>query len=132
MLADTHSNNNIPDVRYQLCSRVRLESELSIKKWGETPHFLSLYWIAPILLKEARLARGGIREHEVFLGHEIRSQLGPVTVCDSVSVADGRQGQGAGKGEGKRPLLSITTAIVFVSRVCFCIFLLKGVASNQL
>ena len=53
-------------------------------------------------------------------------------MCDGVSVADGRQGQGPGKGEGKRPLLSITIAIVFVSRVCCCIFLLKGVASNPL
>jgi len=76
VLAGTHRNNNLPHVGYQLCRRVQLESELSIKKWGETPHFLSLYWIAPILLKEARLARGGIRKHEVFSGHEIRSLAG--------------------------------------------------------
>jgi len=62
-------------------ARAYIESGLSIKKWGETPHFLSLYWIAPILLKEARLARGGIREHAVFLGREIRSLAG---TCDCV------------------------------------------------
>jgi len=50
--------------------------------------------------REAWLARGGIREHEAFLGHEMRGPAG--TGPGSVSMAGGRQGQGAGKGDGVR------------------------------
>jgi len=45
---------------------------------------------------EARLARGGIREHDAFVGHEMRGPAG--TGRGGVSIAEGREGQGAGKG----------------------------------
>jgi len=48
----------------------------------------------------ARLARGGIREHDAFLGHEIRGPAG--TWRGGVSMAVGRKGQGARKGNGVR------------------------------
>jgi len=51
-----------------------------------------------------QLARGGIQKHDAFLGHEIRGPAG--TECGDVSMAGGREGQGAGKGEG--PSLAIT------------------------
>jgi len=44
---------------------------------------------------EVRLARGGIREHDVFLGHEMRSPAG--TGRGGVSIAGAREGQGARK-----------------------------------
>ena len=50
--------------------------------------------------REARLARGGIREHDAFLGHEIRGPAG--TGRGGVSMAGGREGQGARKGNGGR------------------------------
>ena len=43
--------------------------------------------------REARLARGGIREHDAFLGHEMRGSAG--TGRGGVSMAGGREGQGA-------------------------------------
>ena len=46
--------------------------------------------------REARLARGGILEHDAFLGHETRGPAG--TVRGVVSMAGGREGQGARKG----------------------------------
>jgi len=49
---------------------------------------------------EARLARGGIREHVAFLGHEMRSTAG--TGRGGVSMVGGREGQGARKGNGVR------------------------------
>ena len=53
---------------------------------------------------EARLARGWIREHDAFLGHEMRGPGG--TGRDGVSMAGGREDQGARKGEG--PSLAIS------------------------
>jgi len=50
--------------------------------------------------KEARLAQGGIREHDAFLGHEMRGQAG--IGRGGVSMAGGREGQGARKGNGVR------------------------------
>jgi len=50
--------------------------------------------------REARLARGGIREHDAFLGHEMRGPTG--TGRCGVSMAGGREGQGASKGNGVR------------------------------
>jgi len=44
------------------------------------------------------LARGGIREHDMFLGHEIRGPAG--TERGGVSMAGGLEGQGARKGNG--------------------------------
>jgi len=50
--------------------------------------------------REVRLARGGIREHDTFLGHEMR---GPArTGRGGVSMAGGREGQGVRKGNGVR------------------------------
>jgi len=46
--------------------------------------------------REARLARGGIREHDAFLGHKMRGPAG--TGRGGVSMAGGREGQGARKG----------------------------------
>ena len=50
--------------------------------------------------REVRLAWGGIREHNAFLGHEMRGPAG--TGCDGVSMAGGREGQGARKRDGVR------------------------------
>ena len=50
--------------------------------------------------REAQLARGGIREHDAFLGHEMRGPAG--TGRGGVSIAGGREGQGARKGDGVR------------------------------
>jgi len=50
--------------------------------------------------REARLARGGIREHDAFLGHEIRGPAG--TGRGGVSMAGRREGQSARKWNGVR------------------------------
>jgi len=50
--------------------------------------------------REARLFRGGIREHDAFLGHEMRGPAG--TGRGGVSMAGGREGQGAREGNGVR------------------------------
>jgi len=50
--------------------------------------------------REARLARGGIREHDAFLGHEMRGPAG--TGRGGVSMAGGREGQDARKGNEGR------------------------------
>jgi len=51
--------------------------------------------------REARLARGGIREHDhpaAFLGHEMRGPAG--TERGGVSMAGGWEGQSVRKGNG--------------------------------
>jgi len=48
--------------------------------------------------REAWLARGGIRDHDAFFGHKTRGPAG--TGRGSVSMAGGREGQGARKGNG--------------------------------
>jgi len=50
--------------------------------------------------REAWLARGGIREHDAFLGHEMRGP--PGTGRGGVSMAWGREGQGVRKRDGVR------------------------------
>ena len=50
--------------------------------------------------REARLARGGIRAHDAFLVHEMRGLAG--TGRGGVSMAGGREGQGARKGNKVR------------------------------
>jgi len=45
---------------------------------------------------EAWLARGGTRDYDAFLGHEMKGPTG--TGCGGVSMAGGREGQGARKG----------------------------------
>jgi len=49
---------------------------------------------------ETRLARGGIRKHDAFLGHEMRGPAG--TGRGGGSMAGEREGQGARKGHGVR------------------------------
>jgi len=50
--------------------------------------------------REARLTRGGIREHDAFLGHEMRGPAG--TGRGGVSMAVGREDQGTRKRNGVR------------------------------
>jgi len=50
--------------------------------------------------REARLARGGIREHDAFSDHEMRGTAG--TGRGGVSMAGGPEGQGARKGNRVR------------------------------
>ena len=50
--------------------------------------------------REARLAQVGIREHDAFLGHEMKGPAG--TGRGGVSMAGGLEGQGARKGNGVR------------------------------
>jgi len=46
--------------------------------------------------RETRLARGGIREHDAFVGHEMRGPAG--TERGGISMAGGQEGQSARKG----------------------------------
>jgi len=58
--------------------------------------------------REARLAQGGIREHDAFLGHEMRGPAG--TGCCGVSMAGGARKLRRKEGEwGEGPSLAITT-----------------------
>ena len=66
--------------------------------------------------REARLARGRIREHDALLGHEMRGPAG--TGRGGVSMAEGREGQGARKGNG-------VTGHCWPSPPCFVQNLLK-------
>ena len=50
--------------------------------------------------REPQLARGGIRDHDAFLGHEMRGPAG--TGRGGVSMAGGQKSQGARKGNGVR------------------------------
>jgi len=60
--------------------------------------------------REARLARDGIREHDVFLGHEMRGPAG--TKRGDVLMAGGLEGQGAMKGNGVKRLRQIRAEMV--------------------
>jgi len=65
---------------------------LSVRRWRGNAHRRGG--------REARLARGGIREHDAFPGHEIRGPAG--TGRGGVWMGGGREGQGARKGNGVR------------------------------
>ena len=52
--------------------------------------------------REAQLAQVGIREHDAFLGHEMRGP--PGTERGDVLMAGGQEGQGARKGNGVKQL----------------------------
>jgi len=52
--------------------------------------------------REGRLARGEIQGHDAFLGHEMRGPAG--TERGGVSMAGGREGQDARKGNGVKRL----------------------------
>jgi len=60
--------------------------------------------------REAQLARGRIREHDAFLGHEMRGPAG--TERGGVSMARGREGQSARKGNGVKRLRQIGEEMV--------------------
>ena len=60
--------------------------------------------------REVRLARGGIREHEAFLIHEMRGPAG--TERGGVSMAGGREGQSARKGNGVKQFRQIGAKMV--------------------
>ena len=64
--------------------------------------------------REARLARGGIREHDAFLGHEMRGPAG--TERGGVSMAGGQKGQSARKGEWVKRLRQIGAEMVSDSK----------------
>jgi len=61
--------------------------------------------------REARLARGGIREHEAFLVHEMKGPAG--TGRGGVSMAGRREGQGAREGTGVRGYRLPSPPVVF-------------------
>ena len=67
--------------------------------------------------REAQLARGGIRELDAFLGHEMSGPAG--TGRGGVSMAGGRKGQGARKGNGLRGNRLPSPPCLF--RICLCI-----------
>jgi len=60
--------------------------------------------------REARLAQGGIRERDAFLGHEMRGPAG--TERGGVSMAGGLEGQSARKGNGVKRLRQIGAEMV--------------------
>ena len=60
--------------------------------------------------REARVARGGIREHDAFLGNEMRGPAG--TERGGVSMAGGQEGQSARKGNGAKQLRQIGEEMV--------------------
>jgi len=60
--------------------------------------------------REARLARGGIREHVAFLGHEMRGPAG--TGRGGVLMAGEQEGQVARKGNGVKQLRQIGAEMV--------------------
>ena len=72
--------------------------------------------------REARLAQGGIREHDAFLGHEMRGPAG--TGRGAVSMTGGREGQGARKGNGVRghwlpsPLFFVQNLLKYFGFLC--------------
>ena len=64
--------------------------------------------------REAQLALSGIREHDAFLGHEMRGPA--VTERVGVSMAEGREGEGARKGNGVKRLRQIGAEMVSDSK----------------
>ena len=60
--------------------------------------------------REARLARDGIRQHDAFLGHEMRGPAG--TERGGVSMAGGREGQSVRKGNGVKRFRQIRAEMV--------------------
>jgi len=60
--------------------------------------------------REARLAWGGIRKNDAFLGHEMRGAT--VTERGGVSMAGGREGQGTRKGNRVKRLRQIGSGMV--------------------
>jgi len=60
--------------------------------------------------REARLARGGIREHDAFLAHEMRGPAG--TERGGGSMAGGRESQSASKWNGVKRFRQIRAEMV--------------------
>ena len=59
--------------------------------------------------REARLVRGGTREYDTFLGHEMKGPTG--TERGGVSMAGGLEGQGTRKGNGVKQLRQVGAKI---------------------
>ena len=77
---------------------------------------------------EARLTRNGIQELDAFSSNETRGLAG--TGCGGVSMAGGRGGQGARKGEG--PSLAITAMVCLEFAYVFWLFVsMRKVASGH-
>jgi len=78
--------------------------------------------------REARLTRGGTREYDAFLSHEMRGPAG--TGRGGVSMAGGRECQGARKGNGVRnhqlPLPPCFVQNLFMYFLCILAFCLNG------
>jgi len=75
----------------------RLQDRGAVQGWSESRQHVVAHRHGG---REARLARGGTREHNAFLGHEMRGPAG--TGRGGISMAGGRSGQGARKGNGVR------------------------------
>ena len=60
--------------------------------------------------REARLARGGIREHNAFLGHKMRGPAGTGRGGDS--MAAGREGQSTREGNGVKRFRQVGAEMV--------------------
>ena len=60
--------------------------------------------------REVWLSRGGIRERDAFLGHDMRGPAG--TERGGVSMAGGREGQSARKGNGVKRFRQIGAEMV--------------------
>jgi len=74
--------------------------------------------------RKALLVRGGIREHEAFLGHEMRgpagTRRGGVSMAGGWPTAGKGEGQGAGKWDGVRH-----RHVLFRIYLCISAFCLK-------
>jgi len=68
-----------------------------VQGWGESRQHVVAHRRGG---REAQFARGEIREHDAFLGHEMRGPAG--TGHGGVSMVGGREGEGARKGNGVR------------------------------
>ena len=75
----------------------RLQHRGTVQGWSESRQHVVAHRRGG---RKVRLAQGVIREHEAFLGHEMRGPAG--TGSGGVLMAGGRYGQGAGKGNWVR------------------------------
>ena len=64
--------------------------------------------------REARLARGGIRDHDAFLGHEMRGPAG--TGRGGVWMGGWKEGQSARRRNGVKRLRQIGAEMVYDSK----------------
>ena len=105
------------DQRWSKTQKRQLEEGLQAARWRRSARTSESRWCGIAHRRggrEARLARGGIRENDALLGHEMR---GP-TVMErgGVSMAGGREGQSARKGKGVKRLRQIGSEMVSDSK----------------